>query len=150
MTMHEFTIERTFDAPPELVWTAFTDPEIATSWFHPHELTSPRDRMRFDVREGGTYSYVMVAADGSEYPTGGTYLTVRDPEQLRFTWGDLDAGEAEAPVIDVRLSPTDSGGTRMIFHLSRLDDRQVAFEDVRTGWDEALDELAGTLAGVSR
>lgn len=150
MTMHEFTIERTFDVAPEMVWRAFTDPAIATSWFHPHELVSPLDRMSFDVREGGNYEYVMIAPDGSEYPTGGTYLTVREPEQLEFTWGDVGADSDEAPVIDLRLAGTDAGGTRMTFHLRRLDDRRVALDDVRTGWDQALDELAGTLVELVR
>lgn len=148
MTMREFTIERTFNAPRELVWRAFTDPQIATQWYHPHGVTSPQQAMSFDVREGGSYAYLMVGPDGTEYPTAGSYLTVHEPERLRFTWrepGDADEG---TPVVDVRLAETPEGGTAMTFHLSRLDDTRVAADSVQTGWSQALQNLNTTLEGL--
>lgn len=38
MSAPQFTINRTFDAPRELVWHAWTDPTTAAKWWHPHQV----------------------------------------------------------------------------------------------------------------
>ena len=83
----QFTITRTFDAPREAVWRAWTDPSVATQWWHPAGMTTRADSVAIDLREGGTYAYTMVDPDGSEHPATGTYLEIRPLEHLRFTWG---------------------------------------------------------------
>lgn len=84
--MKQFTITRTFDAPRAEVWRAWTDPSVAARWWHPGGMETKGDNVTIDLREGGSYSYTMVGPDGSEYPTTGRYLEVREPERLRFTW----------------------------------------------------------------
>src|SRR5690606_28061767 len=76
-TTKEFTITREFDAPRATVWRAWTDPTIAAQWWHPHKVTL-KDGARIDLRVGGSYAYTMVIPDGTEYPTGGEYLEVRE------------------------------------------------------------------------
>lgn len=49
----EFTITRVFDAPRELVFRAWTDPEQLTRWFGPRGVTTPRSSIETDVRPGG-------------------------------------------------------------------------------------------------
>ncbi len=85
----EFTITRVFDAPRELVWQAWTDPEHMSRWFGPHGFTTPLATVTMDVRPGGTFEFTMVSDDdGNEIPSGGTFLEVVEPERL--VWRDRD------------------------------------------------------------
>jgi uncharacterized protein YndB with AHSA1/START domain len=54
---------RTLDAPRELVYRAFTEPDLLVRWLGPRAYTMTIDR--FDVRDGGTWRYVHVGDDGS-------------------------------------------------------------------------------------
>lgn len=144
----EFTITRTFDAPREAVWRAWTDPSIAAQWWHPHEVVTPPESVRIDLREGGRYEYRMVAPDGSEYPTGGEYLEVREPERLRFSWADPGDAVADAMLITVDLAEAADGRCDMTFHLEGVDDDRVSEQSVSQGWAEAFDELDEALAVV--
>jgi uncharacterized protein YndB with AHSA1/START domain len=140
-----FEIERLIDAPLEVIWRAWTDPGEATHWLHPRGVSSPRDRMFFDAREGGTYSYVMVNdTDGSEYPTGGTYLELDEPHRLVFTWGDPAAPVETAPVVTVTLAPVGER-TRMTFQLRGVD-AKPGDGYVYDGWSSALDLLGEVVA----
>ena len=100
----QFTITRVFDAPRELVWRAWTDPDEAPYWLHPRGIITPREQVDFDVRPGGRYRYTMVAADGTEYPTVGTYREVSPPERLVFTWGSPGDADDDMPLITVDLA----------------------------------------------
>lgn len=140
----QFTITRTFDAPREAVWRAWTEPSVATQWLHPAGMTTRADSVTIDLREGGTYAYTMVNPDGTEYPTTGTYLEVRPPERLRFTWGTADDAPEDAPILTVDLADTADGGTVMTFHVDGIGGRP-GDEYVYDGWDEAFDNLARQL-----
>src|SRR5215204_3129260 len=83
----QFTITRIFDAPREIVWRAWIDPDEAAVWWHPRGIRTPRESVRIDARVGGSYAYTMIAPDGAEYPTAGEYREVTPPESLVFTWG---------------------------------------------------------------
>ncbi|WP_110587923.1 SRPBCC family protein [Microbacterium suaedae] len=146
--MPDFTITRTFDAPRATVWRAWTDPTVAAQWWHPHEVTTPAESVRIDLREGGGYAYLMIDPTGGEWPTAGEYLEVREPERLRFTWGTPDAPRGpDVPVITVDLAEVPGGRTEMTFHLDgRADDRGTEYS-VYDGWTEAFEVLDGVLAG---
>ena len=67
MTTPEFTITRTFNAPRELVWKAWTDKFELAHWFHPMGVTV--ESVSVDLRVGGRYRYTMVnESTGEEYP----------------------------------------------------------------------------------
>jgi uncharacterized protein YndB with AHSA1/START domain len=63
--------EREFDAPRELLYRAFTEPDLLTQWLGPRQYTMKVDR--FDVRDGGTYRYVHVGDDGTEHGFHGVF-----------------------------------------------------------------------------
>jgi uncharacterized protein YndB with AHSA1/START domain len=138
-----FTITRIFDAPRAAIWRAWTDPDEAAAWWHPRGLETPRDSVELDVRPGGRYRYTMVAADGSTYPTAGTYREVVEPSRLVFTWVDPGDPEELAPVITVTLEDLGER-TRMVFHLDGAGG-QPGDENVYDGWDSAFDVLAERL-----
>jgi uncharacterized protein YndB with AHSA1/START domain len=143
----QFTITRVIDAPRSQVWRVWTDPDEAPYWLRPRSLTTPRDRVDFDVRPGGAYRYTMVAPDGTEYPTGGTYREVVPPERLVFTWGSPDDADEAMPVVTVEFAERGASGeqTLMTFRLDGVEGEpgDNYFYD---GWAEALDLLGERLA----
>ncbi|MCC2307552.1 SRPBCC family protein [Cellulomonas chengniuliangii] len=139
-----FTIVRDFDATPQDLWQAWTDPDEAAAWWHPRGVHTPRETVSIDARVGGRYAYTMVDDEtGERYPTGGVYREVEEPQRLAFTWGRPEADPDDAPLITVTFEAAGSG-TRMTFDLRGVD---PALEEagVHEGWGSALDELAAHL-----
>jgi len=132
----EFTITRVFDAPRELVWRAWTDPEHVSRWFGPRGITTPLSTITMDVRPGGTFELTMISdEDGTEYPSGGTFVEVQAPERL--VWRDRD--------IDLLVTITfaDLGDrTEMTCHVVGRTGGAEAYE----GWSTMFDKLAESLA----
>ena len=80
----DLVFERTFDAPRELVWQAFTDPEKVPLWWGPHGTTTTVVEM--DVRPGGAWRYVSAAPDREDVAFFGEYLEIDPPARLRWTF----------------------------------------------------------------
>jgi uncharacterized protein YndB with AHSA1/START domain len=80
----EIVMTRVFDAPRELVWKAYTDPEAIPQWWGPRRHATTVDKM--DVRPGGAWRYVSRDADGNEYAFRGEYREVVPPERLVATF----------------------------------------------------------------
>lgn len=140
-TTPEFTITRTLDAPRELVWRAWTEPEQLVQWLHPLGCTTPRESLAFDVRKGGKYTYTMVVDDtGDKYQTGGEFLEVVPPERLVFTWGIPENPTVKDPVATVTFT-SEGTKTRMEFHLRGVES-QPGEDGVYDGWNETLEILA--------
>ena len=76
-------VTRVFDAPRELVWKAWTDPNYVKQWWGPKGFTAPFCRM--DFRVGGKYLFCMKAPDGQEYWNGGEYREIVPPEKIVST-----------------------------------------------------------------
>ncbi len=72
------TIEREFDAPRDLVFTAYTDPELVVQWLGPRDLTLRIDE--YDVRDGGKWRYIHVDADGNEAGFHGVFHGTPSPD----------------------------------------------------------------------
>jgi uncharacterized protein YndB with AHSA1/START domain len=80
----ELTFERTFDAPRELVWKAFTDPNLVPRWWGPHGTTTTVVEM--DVRPGGAWRYLSRAAGREDVTFYGEYLEVDPPKGFKWTF----------------------------------------------------------------
>jgi uncharacterized protein YndB with AHSA1/START domain len=80
----DLVFERTFDAPREKVWKAFTDPQIVPRWWGPHGTTTTVAEM--DVRPGGKWKYVSRAADRADVTFYGEYLEVDPPRGFKWTF----------------------------------------------------------------
>ena len=80
----DLVFERTFDAPRERVWTAFTDPDAIPRWWGPQGTTTTVTEM--DVRPGGKWRYVSRAADRDDVEFYGEYLEVDPPQRIRWTF----------------------------------------------------------------
>ncbi|MEU7767205.1 SRPBCC domain-containing protein [Nocardia sp. NPDC049190] len=147
MSDREFTIVRVFDAPRELVFQAWLDPDQLTEWAGPHGFSTPRDRIVIEPHVGGRYDSTMVSdADGSTYPSTGVFREIVTPERLMFTWSDPtgDGAIASESVVTVTFADTSDGKTTMSFHLLAPDplDRE---DGAAAGWGQALERLASVL-----
>jgi uncharacterized protein YndB with AHSA1/START domain len=80
----EFFITREFDAPRELVFNAFTDPELYVKWLGPRRLSTTL--VKFEPRSGGTYRYVSKDQEGNEFGFHGVYHEVLAPERIINTF----------------------------------------------------------------
>jgi uncharacterized protein YndB with AHSA1/START domain len=79
----QILITREFDAPKELVWKAWTTPELVKQWWHAN-----RGEMKvaeIDLRVGGTWRYVSVTDDGFEVAFHGEYREVEPYDRLVST-----------------------------------------------------------------
>jgi uncharacterized protein YndB with AHSA1/START domain len=136
-TDREFTITRVLDAPRELVWNAWTQPEQFARWFGPRGFTTPLSKLTMDVRTGGTCEFVMVSEDGTEYPNGATFLEVVAPERL--VWRDRDVD------LVVTITLRDLGGrTELTCHVVG----ETGGDQAVAGWSSAFDKLAESLASA--
>ncbi|MEV0710639.1 SRPBCC family protein [Nocardia aurea] len=147
MSDREFTIVRTFDAPRELVFEAWLDPDQLVRWAGPHGFSTPRDTIVVEPRVGGRYDSVMVSdTDGARYPSAGVFREIVAPERLVFTWGDPtgDGGADSESVATVTFAETGANETTMTFHL--LAPGPLTPEDgAREGWGQSLDRLVALL-----
>jgi len=140
----QFSITRTFDAPRELVWKAWTDEAELAQWLHPFGVTT--DSVSFDVRVGGRYRYTMTNAEtGEEFPTGGEYIEVEPIDRLVFTWGDPDAAVDATPVITLTFIAREEQ-TELVFHMLGHEGKP-GDGFIYDGWDEALTNFGRHLAG---
>lgn len=80
----EIIITREFDAPRELVFKAFTDPELYTQWLGPRGLTMTLET--FEPRNGGSWRYIQKDAEGNEYAFHGVNHEVLSPERIIGTF----------------------------------------------------------------
>jgi uncharacterized protein YndB with AHSA1/START domain len=81
-TAQDITITRTYDAPRELLWRAWTVPEELAPWWGPPGWTTPVDSVTMDVRPGGDFRLTSISDDGTEMPVVGVYREVVEPERL--------------------------------------------------------------------
>jgi uncharacterized protein YndB with AHSA1/START domain len=90
----EIIITRTFDAPRELVWEAWTNPEHVAQWWGPDGFTTTIEKM--DVRVGGVWKHVMHGPDGTDYPNKSRFTAVIKPERIEFSHGGSRKGDPAA------------------------------------------------------
>lgn len=136
-----FTLTREYDATPEQIWRAWTEPAQAAEWWHPSGLQTPVESVSIDAHPGGRYAYTMVDdLSGEAHPTGGVYREVSAPERLVFTWGAPDTDPDDAFLVTVTIA--DLGElSRMTFDL-RGYDGMSGDGSIYDGWESALDALA--------
>lgn len=81
----DIVVKRIIDAPVELVWKAWTDPEYVMRWWGPSHYTSPSAKV--DLREGGTFTFAMQAPPeqgGARHYSTGVYKKIVDQKKLEF------------------------------------------------------------------
>jgi uncharacterized protein YndB with AHSA1/START domain len=131
------TLTRVFDAPRELVWTAFTDPKHQVKWMFANDWETPTATA--DLRPGGAFSMRMRPADHSEdgFELAGTYREVVKPERLVQVLAD---GRLMTALFTEVL-----GGTQLVFSVEMA----MGEDQERAGYTQILDHFATHLATLS-
>lgn len=73
---------RTFDAPAEELFRAWTDPKMMAQWFAPQPMTVPK--VEIDARPGGNFIFVMRDPDGTDYASTGEFLEIDEPRKIVY------------------------------------------------------------------
>jgi uncharacterized protein YndB with AHSA1/START domain len=143
-TGYVLRIERTFDAPADEVFDAWTSPEVMRRWFHCFEdWETPVAEV--DLREGGQVRVAMRKPDGSESRMGGEYRVIERPRRLVMTWTFYDDEPGNEQLIELTFSESE-GSTTVVMVNSRISsDRRVDSQDM--GWNGCFTELQRALAG---
>jgi uncharacterized protein YndB with AHSA1/START domain len=145
MAENGITITRVFDAPRELVWKEWTEPERFADWYGGSGAEVPVSTVSMDVREGGAWRATMFAGPGrTEIQWNGEYLEVVAPERLVFTVSD-QPGEDEYELVTVVLTDLGDGRTEMQFQQrGRMTPEQ--YERAGQGWSTFFDRMTERLA----
>jgi len=142
----ELTIIRIFDAPRDLVFAAWTEPQHLARWSGPRGFSSTSDK--FDLRPGGSYRVCLHAPDGADHWLHGSYREIVAPERLVMThaWEHADGSSSPETVITVTFSAIGSK-TKMVFHQAFFES-SAARDGHHGGWSQSFDRLGEYLAVV--
>jgi uncharacterized protein YndB with AHSA1/START domain len=142
----EIAAVRVFDAPRDLVWKVWTEPEHIAKWWGPRGFTTTTYSM--DVRPGGVWRFVMHGPD-RDYQNKITYLEVVKPERLVYKHG----GEKEVEPVNfqVTVAFTEQGGKtrvdmRMVFPSAKARGYVIETYGAVEGLNQTLARLEEYLA----
>lgn len=156
----ELVIERVFDAPRELVWRAWTEPEHFVRWYGPKGMSVPVCEM--DFRVDGRFLCGMRSPDGFEMFTSGVYREIVPFERYVATESLSDADGNPVPpshygmpgdtptemTVIVMLEDVDGGKTKLTLrHIAVRTDEDMAAGAERA-WNEAFDKLEAALVDM--
>jgi uncharacterized protein YndB with AHSA1/START domain len=144
----EIVISRVFDAPRELVWSAWTDAKHIVNWWGPRGFTTTIHEM--EVRPGGVWKQTMHGPDGTDYPGESRFIEVKKPERIVYV---MEGGKAGAARVQFEATWTfEEMGEKTRVTISMLFPTAAAREEnVRTyrsveGGNQTLERLAEYLA----
>ena len=143
MAAPNITIIRRFEASPEAVFEAWTDPVQFGRWFGTAQ-TSVED-VQMDVRVDGAWSARMMLGDGTEIGWHGAFTEVDPPRRLALTISDRPGDVFD--VVTVELTVRD-GGTEMTFTQSGDHMAAEQYREAEHGWRSFFDDLASGLVGA--
>jgi uncharacterized protein YndB with AHSA1/START domain len=136
-------LERTFRAPAQAVFDAWTSEEVMRRWFHGRRAWETPEAM-VDLRVGGAVRVVMRdPADGAEHGGGGQYTEIDPPHRLAFTWTWDE--EPRETLIELDFEEAE-GVTTVRFKHSNLKDEESA-RSHEGGWTTCFDNLERALSG---
>jgi uncharacterized protein YndB with AHSA1/START domain len=134
-------LKRRFNASPEQVYAAWTDPEKVSQWFGCSDATVI-DAF-FDVRVGGSYMIAIRKENGEEHRVGGIYRDVIPNRKLVFTWVPEGGLRAES-LLTLIITPADSGSYLTLVHEQFVDAEERDRHE--HGWTGCLAKLEAYLA----
>ncbi|MDK1385757.1 hypothetical protein ILFOPFJJ_03779 [Ensifer psoraleae] len=136
LAAHTLNLRRIFNAPRELVWRAWTRPEMLVAWFGPPEW--PAVRTEQDLRPGGTWrACLRSTSEDRVLWQGGVYREVVPPERLVFSFkwesDDHEDGTPVDTLVTMLLTELPDGQTQMEFTQQGLKSEQ-SLAGHRHGW----------------
>lgn len=142
----DLELTRDVDVAPELVWKAWTTPDLLKQWFAPKPFETPE--CEIDLRPGGAFRTTMRSPDGQEFGGAGCYLDIVPNERLVWTSALLPGYRPQPDEMPftaiVEIQPNGSGGSRyraIAMHQNPEDNKKHADMGFVEGWGAALEQL---------
>ena len=159
----EFVMSRVFDAPRDLLWQCFTDPERMKQWWGPKGFKVIAANM--DLRPGGFYHYGLQAPDGSTMWGKFTYREIEKPSRIVLVnaFSDEAGGITRHPMapswplqmLSTFLFDKEGDGTRLTIKWVPLNPTaeeratfEAGFDGMTQGWTGTFEQLEAYLATV--
>jgi uncharacterized protein YndB with AHSA1/START domain len=149
---HDLVLERVLDAPRELVWKAWTDPERLKTWWAPRPYQTPEVEM--DLRPGGIFYTRMTGPDGFDSRGTGCFLEVVEGEKIAWTSAlgpgyrpqDVDAEDCGGFPMTAIITLEDNGDGRtrykaVALHRNEADRETHEKMGFHEGWGTCADQL---------
>lgn len=152
----EVTFERTYNAPLQKVWQAWTDPEQLKKWWGPNDVTIPECEV--DLQVGGRLYIVMQATEamgeyaGTRWPMEATFTTVEEPTKLTYDAKAWTEGMEETTTIEtvqVLTLTEEDGKTKLYVKAAILKagpDAGMAVEGMKYGYEQQFTKLESYLS----
>ena len=156
----EIEFERTYNAPIEAVWRAWSRPEQLKQWWGPDNVTIPE--CEIDLRVGGRIYIVMEAGEamgpykGTRWPMEGKYSVVEVNSKLAYSVKAWTVGQEETTEIDqqTELTMVDVDGNTKIKLKATINktgpDTKLAVDGMEMGFNQQLDKLSRFLANYTQ
>ena len=140
-TDEQILIEREFDAPRELVYKAYTTPELVERWWHANrgEVTS----VEIDLRVGGRWRYVMTACGGPEVGFHGEYREIVPNERIVSTefYEGVPKGVSEEDATTLNTTTfTEAEGRTKLSILVQAKNRMTRDAIIESGMEDGLQD----------
>jgi uncharacterized protein YndB with AHSA1/START domain len=137
-------ITHRFEGPPEPIFDAWLDPQMIGRWmFGPSLRGEEILHLMVDPREGGTFSF-KVLRQGQEIDHVGTYLELKRPHRLKFTWGVVGESAGES-VVTADIAPKAPGTELNLTH--EMDPEWAAYtKRTEEAWTKMLNALDKALS----
>ena len=152
MTDKDLIIHRVFEAPVEVVWNAWTNPDVVQCWWGPAEFSAPF--VKIDLEEGGKYLYCMRSPEGEDYWSAGEFLEIQPMKRIFSTdhFSDEDGNlimpadygfEGDWPEkLEITVTFDEIPGGRTSFTLCHSGfPNQEDQDQAEQGWKESFDKL---------
>jgi uncharacterized protein YndB with AHSA1/START domain/uncharacterized glyoxalase superfamily protein PhnB len=140
------SLDRTFSAPRERVFRAWTNPDSLQKWFNPNPSYST-PRAEVDLRVGGRYKITMRSAEGNESTVSGSYREIKTPEKLVFTWS-WEGEDSEETLVTITFSEIRGKTVVNLSHAGFPD--QETCEKHQWGWEGCLENFKNTLESETK
>lgn len=147
----EIAITRIFNAPRELVYEVWTDPQHIDKWWGPNGFTN--DTRQMDVRPGGMWRFLMKGPEGMQFPSRIVYTEVVKPERLVFEHGSDTDNDPDRFHVTVTFTAVSDRQTQvhmsMLFPTAAQRDMVVEKYGAIEGNRQTMDRLEEHLAALS-
>jgi uncharacterized protein YndB with AHSA1/START domain len=140
---NEIVLERVFDAPCELVWKAWTTPELVAQWWGPTGFTNTVIKM--EVCTGGVWEHIMHGPDGTDYPNSVVFEEVLPLKRLVLVHKEfpaLDFKSWRAIVTFENMDGKTKVTLRSVFASQEEKEKQMRVAGAVEGGKQTLSRLA--------
>jgi len=143
-TSKELVISRVLDAPRQLVFKAWTEPEQVARWWGPRGFVTTLCEM--DIRPGGAYRVGMRSPQGTHHVRRGVYREIVEPERVVFTyaWEDAEGRPGHETLVTVTFAE-EGTKTKLTLHQAVFE-TITARDEHQAGWASCLERFAEYLA----